>query len=187
MYEKICSLENLKVSFRNARKGKSKRRYIKRFQKDLDENLQKLSQELVKEIYVPCPRKSFTLRDPRTRKIFKSAFRDRIVHHAICNIIVPLFEKSFIYDSYANQIGKGSHKAIERFDEFKLKVSKNNTKECFVLKADIKHYFAEMNHEILLSIIKRKIPEEKSLNLIRKILTDENLGSRERRAEHITR
>ncbi|MEK6892853.1 MAG: reverse transcriptase domain-containing protein, partial [Nanoarchaeota archaeon] len=93
-----------------------------------------------------------------------------MIHHALINIICNLFQKSFIYDSHANQIGKGTLKAIERFDLFKRKVSRNNTRECYVLKADIKHYFEEVNHEILINIIKGKIRDEKVIWLIKQIL-----------------
>lgn len=170
MYEKICSYKNLLLAFNNAKKGKTKRRYVKRFNRNLTKNLLKLNKELSTQTYCPKPLKNFVLRDPKTRKISKSAFRDRVVHHALCNLIVPILSKSFIYDSHANQIGKGTHKALERFDEFKRKVSKNNTRTCYVLKADIKHYFQEINHEILMRIIKKKIKDKKVIWLIKQIL-----------------
>lgn len=172
IYEKIYSLDNLEIAFRKAKTGKSKRRYVKRFQSDLKNNLLKLREELVNQTYQPNKLKTFILRDPKTRKISKSAFRDRVVHNAVCNVISPDLEKSFIYDSHANQIGKGTLKAIERFDYFKRKVSKNNTRECFVLKADIKHYFEEIDHDILINIIKRKIDDEKTIWLIKQILAN---------------
>lgn len=114
--------------------------------------------------------KSFVIRDPKTRKISKSDFRDRVVHHALCNIIEPMFDKGFIHDSYANRIGKGTFAAIERFEYFKRKVSKNDARICFVLKADVKHYFDTVDHDILISILKKKIKEEKIISLIRTIL-----------------
>ena len=117
---------------------------------------------------------TFILRDPKTRRISKSDFRDRIVHHAICNIIEPIFDKTFIYDSYANRINKGTHKAIERFDVFKRKASKNNTRSCYILKADIRHYFETVNHEVLLNIIRNKINDERVLWLIKTILHNHN-------------
>jgi retron-type reverse transcriptase len=174
LYSKICSYGNLLLAWQNAKKGKTKRRYVKRFQRNLKENLTKLQEELINQTYRPCALKTFTLRDPKTRKISKSAFRDRVVHWALCNLIVPLFEKGFIYDSHANQIGKGTLKAIERFDKFKRKVSRNNTKECLVLKADIKHYFEEIDHNILIEIIRKKIKDEKVIWLIEKILSVNN-------------
>ena len=181
LYLKICNLNNLFVAWINAKKGKTKRRYVKRFQRHLKENLIKLQDELINQAYQPCNLKTFILRDPKTRKISKSAFRDRVVHHALCNAIVPIFEKSFIYDSYANQIGKGTLKALQRFDEFKRKVSRNNTRECFALKADIKHYFEEIDHQTLIEIIKRKIKDEKVIWLISQILGSVQERERERR------
>jgi len=171
LYSKICDYKNLLLAWQNAKKGKTKRRYIKRFQKNLRNNLRKLQKELIDQTYQPCSLKMFILRDPKTRKISKSTFRDRVVHHALCNIIVPIFEKGFIYDSHANQIGKGTLKAIQRFDTFKRRVSRNNTRECFVLKADIRHYFEEIDHQILIEIIKKKIGDEKVIWLIEKILS----------------
>ena len=155
IYREICSFNNLLIAWQNAKKGKTKRRYVKRFQRNLKTNLQRLQEELINQTYEPCSPKTFVLRDPKTRKISKSAFRDRVIHHALCNIIVHMFEKGFIYDSYANQIGKGGLKALERFDVFKRKVSKNNIREAYVLKADIKHYFEEIDHQTLIAIIKK--------------------------------
>lgn len=109
MYERLCSHENLLLAFNRARKGKNKKHYVIKFRKDLDGNLLRLREELISMIYKPRSLKTFILRDPKTRKISRSKFRDRVVHHTIINVIGPLFNKSFIYDSYANQIGKGSH------------------------------------------------------------------------------
>ncbi len=113
---------------------------------------------------------NFIIHDPKTRKISKSDFRDRVVHHALCNIIEPIFEKSFIYDSYANRLNKGALKALNRFDYFKKKVGKNNTRRCFILKADIKKYFENIDHNVLVNILKKKIIDNKVLWLIKKIL-----------------
>jgi len=172
MYKKICSIENLNLAFLKARKGKTKRRYVKRFQKDLEINLLKLNKALSSQGYKPNKLKTFVLRVPKTRRISKSAFKDRVVQNALGNVIIPLFEKLFIYDSHANQIGKGTHKAIKRFDKFKRKVSKNNTQKCYVFKADIKHYFREVDHEILIEIIKKKISDKKAIWLVKQILTN---------------
>jgi len=181
LYEEIYDLDNLKLAWINAKKGKSKRRYVKRFKKSLINNLLELQKELKEEIYSPIKLKTFILRDPKTRKISKSVFRDRIVHHALCNLIIPIFEKGFIYDSHANQIGKGTHKALERFDKFKRKVSKNNTQTCYVLKADIQHYFENITHEILIKILRGKIKDEKTILLIRRIIKNTAERERERR------
>jgi retron-type reverse transcriptase len=174
LYQKIYSFDNLFLAYQKSRKGKTRKPDILKFEKDLERNLLDLQFELQTQAYKPLPLTTFSLRDPKTRVISKSDFRDRIVHHAIINVIGPIFEKSFIYDSCANQRGKGNLFAIKRFDKFTRKVSKNFTAPCFVLKADIKHYFQEVNHEILLTIIKRKISEEMLLRLITKILANSN-------------
>jgi len=165
-------MSNLLLAWRRARKGKTKKPYVIEFEKDVIGNLFKIHEELKNQTYCPKPLKTFILRDPKTRKISKSAFRDRIVHHALVLVIEPIFDKSFIYDSCANRVGKGTLFAIKRFDEFKRKVTANRTKEAFCLKADIRHYFNEINHEVLLKIIKRKIKDEKVIWLIKKIVAN---------------
>ena len=139
-------------------------------------------EELSKQKYNPKSLKTFVLRDPKTRKISKSDFRDRIVHHAICNIIEPLFDKTFIYDNAANRKGKGNLFAVKRFSFFMKKVSRNgkcngwfnnNQVKGYCLKADIKHYFQEIDHDILLEIIKRKIKCKKTLWLIGRVIERE--------------
>jgi len=170
LYEKIYSWKNLILAYRKARKHKTKKLDVVEFEKNILENLFNLSDELKNQTYKPEPLKTFILRDPKTRKISKSAFRDRIVHHALINVIGKIFEKSFIYDSCANQIGKGNLFAVKIFENFQRKVTNNSHSSGFCFKADIKHYFQEVSHEILLDIIKRKIIDDKTLNLIEKIL-----------------
>ena len=170
LYYNVYNLSNLLLAWRSARKGKTNKIYVKEFEKDLIKNLLTLYEELKSQIYSPKPLKTFILRDPKTRKISKSEFRDRVTHHALVRVIEPIFDKTFIYDSCANRKEKGSLFAIKRFEKFARKVSKNNIAPCFVLKADIKHYFQEVNHEILIQIIRRKIKDEKVALLIKRIL-----------------
>jgi RNA-directed DNA polymerase len=170
MYQQIYSFDNLFLAYQKARKGKTKKQYVLEFEKDLERNLLDLQFELKSQNYKPLPMKTFILRDPKTRKISKAQFRDRVIHHAIVNILEPIFEKSFIYDSCANRKGKGTHFALKRFDKFKNQVSKNNTLPCFVLKADIKHYFQEINHDILIKIIRKKISDQRVIWLIKQII-----------------
>ena len=125
IYEKIYSLDNLILAWRKARKGKIRKDYVIDFETNLIKNLLMLHEELKNQTYKPKPLKIFVLRDPKTRKISKSDFRDRVIHHALIRVIEPIFEKTFIYDSCANRIGKGNLFAIKRFDKFKRKVSKN--------------------------------------------------------------
>ncbi len=174
LYQNLISLSNLFLAYKKAKKGKSKKPYVLEFIKDLPKNLKDLNLELSSQTYRPKPLTTFIIRDPKTRKISKSDFRDRIIHHALVNILEPIFDKSFIFDSYANRKTKGTLKAIQRFDKFKRKVSKNNTINCYVLKADIRHYFENVDHEILIKIIKRKVKDEKIIWLIKQILNNFN-------------
>jgi len=169
-YSHLCSYENLYLAYKKARKGKTLKKYVIDFEDNLEDNLKRLQNELRFHIYKPCPLQTFILRDPKTRTINKSAFRDRVVHHALCNVIAPTLEQSFIFDSFANRKGKGTFKAIERFETFCRKVSSNYTKNTFVLKADIKKYFEYVNHCVLLNILRKKITDERILWLIQLIL-----------------
>ncbi len=183
-YEKVYSRDNLYLAYRKARERKTKKGYVLKFEENLIPNLLDLQEELRENTYRPAPLKTFILRDPKTRKISVSEFRDRIVHHAVCNIIELIFERSFIPDSYANRKGKGTLAAIKRFDYFKRIVSrngscvKNHPQEVrgYMLKADIKHYFESVDHSLLLSILKKKIKDKELLSLISIILKN-YLGS----------
>lgn len=124
IYSQIYNLRDLVFAWKKARKGKTKKSYVIKFEKDLRNNLLKLQKELIDMSYSPEPLKTFILRDPKTRKISKSAFRDRIIHHAVIRIIEPIFDKGFIHDSCANRRGKGNLFAIKRFCRFMQKVSR---------------------------------------------------------------
>src|SRR3989344_8415249 len=146
LYDKICSFNNLILAYKKARKGKTKKNYVLAFEDNLYLNLMQLQEELINQTYKPRELETFILRDPKIRKISKSDFRDRIVHHAIVNILEPIFQKRFIYDSCANQKNKGTIFAIKRFESFQRKVTNNLTSSGYCLKADIKHYFQEVDH-----------------------------------------
>lgn len=182
---KLCSLENLRLALKKARKGKTKKWYVQEFEANLENELIKLKFELETQTYKPKPLKKFVIRDPKTRVIYASVFRDRVVHHAVCNLIEPIFEKIFIHDTYANRKEKGVHTALKRFDKFKRKVSQNgkpvnsardnNMVVGYVLKADVKHYFDNVDHEILLKTLRKKITDEKVLQLIKTILENHDM------------
>ena len=108
IYPEIISLKNLILAWKNARKGKTNKDYIKEFEINLPNHLKLLNNELTLQTYKPQSLKTFILRDPKTRKISKSVFRDRIVHHVLIQIIEPVFDKIFIYDSCANRKEKGT-------------------------------------------------------------------------------
>ncbi len=170
LWQRLCSFENLERAFRRAQRRKTKKSYVQEFEKNLENNLEQLRAKLLFHTYKPRLLKTFIVRDPKTRKISKSDFRDRVMHHALYNVIDLMFEKQSIHDSFANQKGKGTLKAVQRFDEFKRKIYNKYTKGGYVLKADIKHYFNEIDHTILLTILKRKIKDAKIISLQQQFL-----------------
>lgn len=185
IYPKIYEFNNLVSAWKKARKGRTKKSYVVEFERDIRGNLLKLQEELKNQTYSPKPLTTFILRDPKTRKISKSDFRDRIVHHGIANIIEPIFDKTFIYDSCANRKGKGNLFALKRFYVFVRKISQNgkvkgifnnNQIKGYCLKADIKHYFEEVNHTVLVKIISKKIKDKQVIFLINKILVNANFS-----------
>ena len=168
LYPQLCSYDNLFLAYKKARKRKTKKEYVIEFERNLNHNLSELRMELLFHSYRPQPLTNFIIYDPKTRKISKSSFRDRIVHPALCNILEPIFEKRFIYDSYANRKNKGTLAAIKRYDYFLRKVSCNYTKihnsnriNGYIFKADIQKYFDNVNHKCLLQILQRIILDKK--------------------------
>jgi RNA-directed DNA polymerase len=107
LWKELCSTENLESAYKKARKHKTLRLCVLEFEENLIENINSLRIELIFHSYKPKPLETFILRYPKSRKISKSDFRDRVIHHTLCNIIEPFFEKMFIHDSYANRKGKG--------------------------------------------------------------------------------
>ena len=186
LYHIICSYENLQLAFQKARKRKTLKPYVIDFESKLDQHLKQLKYELETFTYSPASLRTFIFRDPKTRKISASHFRDRVVHHALCNVIEPILSKDFIYDSFANQKGKGAHKAVERVESFIRKVVYAGgrgrhllfEKQSYVgysLKADVRHYFDTVDQEILVRIITKMIKDPKVVWLIRVILQNHKL------------
>lgn len=118
MYPQLCSWDNLLLAYQKASKGKRGGRNAATFEYHLEDNLIALQNELVNQTYQPGRYTSFYIHDPKRRLISAAPFRDRVVHNALCNIIEPIFERSFIFDSYANRIGKGTHRAVDRCQQF---------------------------------------------------------------------
>jgi len=167
LYEKICSFENLLLAAKRAQRGKTSKQDVARFNFHLERELLNIQTELLNQTYQPGEYYEFYIHDPKKRLISAAPYRDRVAHHALCNIIEPIFDKTFIYDSYVCRQGKGMHKAVERFTSF---CRKNE----YVLKCDIKKYFPSIDHENLFSLISRKIRDKRTLCLIRLIIEKSN-------------
>jgi|SRR3989344_98239 len=163
MYELIISLENLFDAWQEFLKGKRKRKDVAEFSENLSENIYNLHLDLVNKTYCHGNYYAFNISDPKPRNIHKATVRDRLLHHAVYRVLYSYFDNKFIHDSYSCRVGKGTHKAIERFRRFAYKVSRNNTKQCWVLKCDIKKFFASIDHNLLQYIVANYI-EDKDVN-----------------------
>ena len=170
LYHEIYSFSNLEVAYRRARCGNRRDKEAIEFEINLEQELLKLQEELIAESFVPRKPKEFVVRDPKTRLIRAPPFRDRVVHQALCAVLEPILDSTFISDSFASRKGKGTHAAIRRFDKFKRKINRNGRIAGYVLKADIRHYFDSVNHKILMNMVEKKIKDKNVLNLISAIL-----------------
>ena len=171
LFEEICSFQNLHQAYLKARKCKRYRNEILKFSYNLEANLTDLQKELSNQTYQHGSYREFTVCDLKKRQIKAPCFRDRVVHHALCNIIEPIFDKGFIYSSFACRKEKGTHKAIKRLKKFIKSVQSKSFPKTYCLKCDISKYFDSIDHKILFSLVKRKIRDKKVLWLIKKILS----------------
>lgn len=150
--------------------GKRNKRDVQEFERYLENNLFDLHLSLKYKNYRHSPYISFYITDPKLRKIHKANVRDRVLHHAVYRILYPIFDQSFIFDSYSCRLNKGTHKAVKRLEKFSRKVSKNHTSPCFVLKCDVKKFFDSVDHKILLKIIEQKLKDKEAIWLIKEII-----------------
>jgi len=175
-YKDIISTENLLNAWNGFIKGKKNKEDVSIFSLNLLDNIFKLHKELRNKTYKHSDYEYFRISDPKPRDIHKASVGDRLLHHAICSVIKTYFDKKFIYDCYSSRDFKGSHRAMNRFKYFAGKVSKNYTKTCWVLKCDIRKFFATIDHEILLSIFKRHVVDEDINWLIKEIVSSFNIS-----------
>ena len=134
------------------------------------DNIIQLYQELANHTYNHGSYQGFRINDPKPRQIHKSLVRDRLLHHAIYRQLYPFFDRTFVCDSFSCRIGKGTHRALNRFRKFGYKISKNNTQTCWILKCDIRKFFENINHEVLVNILKEYIPDQNVIGLLEKVI-----------------
>ncbi|HAL49770.1 MAG: RNA-directed DNA polymerase (Reverse transcriptase) [Candidatus Uhrbacteria bacterium GW2011_GWD2_41_121] len=169
-YDDIICLDNLYLAWQDFVVGKRNKFDVQQFDLDLITNIDSLHSDLVFKTYSHGGYYSFYINDPKRRHIHKADVRDRLLHHAIYRLLYPFFEKTFISDSYSCRIGKGVYKAIDNFYVKSYKVSKNNTKSCWVLKCDIRKFFASIDHGILLDILDEYIPDKNIVGLLADVI-----------------
>jgi retron-type reverse transcriptase len=167
LYEQVWAFENLLAAARQARRGKRNRADVAAFHFRLEEELFRLQGELRGKTYQPGAYRAFYIRDPKRRLISAAPYRDRVVHHALCRVIEPVFEPGFIFASYANRAGKGTHRALDHATRLARRYP-------YALKCDIAKYFPSMDHEILLERVARKIKCRETLWLLKTIVANSN-------------
>lgn len=167
LWSQITDFQNIYQAARQAQRGKRFRDNVLEFNYNLESELITIQSELIEKTYLPGDYHTFQIVEPKKRMISAAPYRDRVVHHALCNVIVPIFERTFISDTYANRLGFGTHKALKCFTKF-LRSSK------YVLQADIQKYFPSIDHEILKTSIRQKIKCKDTLWLIDKIIDGSN-------------
>ena len=163
LFEKILSFENVLKATKKARRGKRYKASTARFEYNLENGILKIIDVLKNKTYEPGSYYDFYIHDPKKRLICAAPYFDRVIHHALGNIIGPIIENSFIHDTYACMKEKGTHKAVQRYKEFQ----KENT---YVLKCDIRKYYESIDHEILLNKVEHKIKCRDTIWLVRNII-----------------
>jgi RNA-directed DNA polymerase len=162
-YEAVYAWSNLISAFQKASRGKRAKPYVAAFEHGLESNLLGLQDELRKETYLPGGYESFHIHEPKRRLISAAGFRDRVVHHALCNVIEPVFERSFVSASYANRKGRGTHRALDRAQECARRFR-------YVLQCDLRQFFPSVDHGVLRQILGAKIRDTQIMRLIALIL-----------------
>lgn len=162
-YKKLIAWPNLLLAYQKASKGKRGKVAVATFELRLEDHLLALQDKLNKFSWRPAGYEHFYIHDPKRRLISAAPFADRVVHHALCNLIEPVFERSFIKESYANRVDKGNHRALEQAQYYARRFD-------YVLSLDVRKFFPNINHAILRKLLARKIHDPKILWLIDKIL-----------------
>lgn len=170
LFEKIIAFENLHLAAKNAMRGKKDKRAVAAFCFHLENEILSLQDELVNGRYQPRPYTQFEVHEPKVRRICSSDFRDRVVHHAICNLMEPILERKSIYDSYACRQNKGAHLAVKRCQGFAKRFK-------FYLKCDIRKFFESIDHEILKTQLRRVFKDGKFLELLDLIIDHQVEGN----------
>lgn len=156
-------LYDLFRAYFDARKNKRNTINALSFEIDFERKLFELYREIKERRYKIRPSICFVIKEPMLREVFAADFRDRVVHHLIYNYISPFFERLFINDSYSCRVGKGTSYGIKRLDHFIRSCSRNYTRDCYILKLDIKGYFMSIDRSVLYQKI------EKTLDRFRKM------------------
>ncbi len=173
IFEELTTFDNLLLASKKAMRRKRNKKTISEFYFNLENEIFEIQNELIQKTYRTGPYIQFEIREHKRRLICSSNFRDRVVHHSICNYCDPVFEKRFIFDSYACRPGKGTHSAVRRCQKFSRKFR-------YFLKCDIKKFFHSINHDILKELLRKNFKDEDFLNLLDLIIDNKVPGNLDR-------
>jgi len=172
-YEKLTSVENLFDSWCAYKKGKSRKKDVMELERHLEDNLFSLHNDLKTEKYKHCGYSYFRITDPKKRDIWKATVRDRIVHQALYKYLCAIYEPIFIENSFSSRKGKGTHRAVLTL----WKTAKNfrrGREKCLAMKCDVRKYFENIDHEILLGILRKNIKNERIFSLLKAVVKSFN-------------
>lgn len=176
LFNQITSLENIVTAWEEFRSDKDKKADVQAFEFSLEQNLFSLHRDLVTRKYTHGPYTGFYIRDPKVRHIHKATVRDRVLHRAVFRILNPIFEQTFIANSFSCRINKGTHKGVLAAESMIRKESRNYTKPCYALKCDVRKFFDSIDHEILLAILKKRIVDPDTMWLMDQIVRSFSAG-----------
>lgn len=169
-FEEIISLENILLAWKEFIVGKKQRKDVQEFEQHLMRNIISLHEDLKNKVYKHSQYEHFKISDPKSRDIHKASVRDRLLHHALYRILYPFFDTKFVTDSYSCRHNKGTHKALDRFQSFYLKASENRTKTVWILKCDVRKFFASIDHDILIKILKIHLSDKNIIWLLQEVI-----------------
>jgi RNA-directed DNA polymerase len=169
LFPRIYEFENLYEAYRLARRGKRAKHDAIRFRANLEGNLIELQNQLIWKTYRTGAYRKFTIFEPKEREIASLPFRDRVLQHALVRVIEPIWQCRFIDDSYACRPGKGTHAGADQAERF-LRIVQRNSGQAYALKADVAQYFASIDHQVLIGLLRKRIGCSLTLDLLREII-----------------
>ena len=169
-YKDIISVENLLKAWEEFLLGKKNKEDVCEFSKNLMENILNLHNDLANKSYKHGEYVAFNISDPKPRNIHKAMVRDRLLHHAVYRILYPFFDKTFFSESYSCRLNKGTHRAVNKFRSYAYKESKNNSRTLWILKCDIRKFFASIDQTTLIQILEKYISDRDVIWLISGII-----------------
>ena len=174
IFNKLISPENLFLAWDQFKSGKRSKIDVMEFEMNLEQNIFSLAKDLKDKTYIHGGYIGFFISDPKLRHIHKATVRDRVLHHAVFNSLNPVFEPTFINDSFSCRVGKGTHKGVSAVENMLRKASKNNTRNCYALKCDIRKFFDSVDQPTLLSMVTKRIKDPDIIWLMEKLISSYN-------------